>query len=119
MILVVDHDPEVLENARRILNRDRQVLLASSAEQAYGLIEQLGFSVVLIDLDLPGAYALIQKLHDAHPELLIIAVSGAARASIESIKKFGVVELLRKPIRPEWKPVVERVRAMKFDRPAT
>lgn len=35
MILVVDHDPEVLEKAREFLNRDRQVFLASTAEQAF------------------------------------------------------------------------------------
>ncbi len=82
MILVVDHDPEVLERAREILNRDRQVFLASTSEQAFEMVERLGFSVVLVDLDMPGdGYALIQKLHDANPELLIIAISGALNAS--------------------------------------
>jgi len=68
MILVVDHDPEVLDRAREVLNRDRQVFLASTSEQAFEMVERLGFSVVLVDLDMPGdGYALIQKLHDANP----------------------------------------------------
>lgn len=113
MILVVDHDPEVLEKASRILNRDRQVFLASTAAQAFEMVERLGFSVVLVDLDLPGdAYEFMQKLHDANPELLIIAISGAVRASIlDATEQLGVVEVLKKPITAEWKPVVERVRA--------
>ena len=113
MILVVDHDPEVLERAAQILNRDRQVFLASTGEQAFEMVQRLGFSVVLVDLDLPGdAYALIQKLHDANPDLLIIATAGAMRASVlKATKEFGIVEVLTKPITPEWKPVVERIRA--------
>jgi CheY-like chemotaxis protein len=113
MILVVDHDPEVLEKAQEILNRDRQVFLASTAIQAFEMVQRLGFSVVLVDLDLPGdGYALIQKLHDANPDLLIIAIAGALKSSVlEATKELGVVEVLKKPITREWKPVVERVRA--------
>ena len=69
MILVVDHDPEVLEMAAKILNRDRQVFLATTAKQAFEILTRLdGFSVVLVDLDLPGdPYTLIRKLHDFNP----------------------------------------------------
>jgi hypothetical protein len=35
VILVVDQDPEILEQASRILNRDRQVFLASNGEKAF------------------------------------------------------------------------------------
>ena len=34
VILVVDHEPEVLEKAQEILNRDRQVFLASKVSRA-------------------------------------------------------------------------------------
>jgi CheY-like chemotaxis protein len=113
MILVVDHDPEVLETASKVLNRDRQVFLSSTATQAFEMVQRLGFSVVLVDLDLPGdGYALIQRLHDTNPDLLIIAISGAMKASVlEATKGIGVVEVLKKPITDGWKPVVERVRA--------
>src|SRR6266480_4211499 len=102
MILVVDHDPEALEKARETLNCDRQVFLASTAEQAFEMVQRLGFSVVLVDLALPGGgFALIQKLHDAHPDLLIIAIAGAMKTSVlEATKEFGVVEVLNKPITP-------------------
>jgi len=117
MILVVDHDAGVLEQARQILNRDRQVFLASTATQALEMVERLGFSVVLVDLDLPGdAFGLIKRMHDAHPGILIVAIGGAVRASIDgAAKELGVVEVLRKPITPAWKPVVERVRAKYYE----
>src|ERR1700694_3362720 len=98
MILVVDHDPEVLEKAQEILNRDRQVFLASTAKQAFEMVQRLGFSVVLVDLDLPGdGYALIQKLHDANPDLLIIGVRGAVIASVrKATDDLGIIEYLQK-----------------------
>jgi DNA-binding NtrC family response regulator len=113
MILVVEHDPEVLEEARRILNRDRQVFLASTAAQAMEMVQRLGFSVVLVDLELPGdGYALIKKLHDQNPALMIIGVKGALKASMQKdTEKLPVVEFLQKPITPTWKSVVERIRA--------
>jgi len=114
MVLVVDHDPEALEKAREKLNRDRQVFLALNAKEVFALVQRLGFSVVLVDLDLPGdAYKLIQQLNDANPQRLIVAIAGAVKASVpEATKELGVVEVLKKPITPEWKPVVERIRAM-------
>lgn len=113
MILVVDRDPETLQQASRILNRDRQVFLASSAEQAFDMVQRLGFSVALVDFGLPGdPYDLIRKMHDANPDLLIIAINGALKASVlEATKGLGVVEVLKKPITPEWKPIVEQIRA--------
>jgi len=113
MILVVDDDDAFLEQAQEILNRTRQVFLASDADRALELARELGFSVALIDLDLPGedGFALIRKLRDIVPELSIIAVSSALHnLTLEDARKLGAVEVLKKPITPEWKPVVERVR---------
>jgi CheY-like chemotaxis protein len=113
MILVVNDDPTFLEKAREILNRDRRVFLASPATQAYELARTLGFSVALVDLDLPGdGLELIRKIHGTIPDLPIIAISSAfQRNELEGTEEDGVVEVLRKPITPEWKPVVERIRA--------
>lgn len=113
MILVVDDDPIFLEKAREVLNRDRQVFLASNAAQAYELARTLGFSVALVDLDLPGdGLELIRKIHGTIPDLPIIAISSAFRVSeLEGAGDVGVVEVLRKPVTSEWKPIVERIRA--------
>jgi two-component system C4-dicarboxylate transport response regulator DctD len=115
MILVVDHDPEVLDQAREVLNHDRHVLAVSNAEQALAMVRRLTFSVVLVDLELPDdAFALIRNLHEADPDLPVIAVIAAVKAAIPvTTKTAGVVEFLPKPISPTWKPAVERVRASK------
>ncbi len=112
MILVVDDDEAFLDQAQEILNRTRQVFLVSNADRALELTQALGFSVALIDLDLPeDGFALIRKLRSTVPELSIIAVSSALHSlTLEDARKLGVVEVLKKPITPEWKPVVERVR---------
>ncbi|HLJ49111.1 MAG TPA: response regulator [Bryobacteraceae bacterium] len=115
MILVVDNDSSFLELASKTLNRDRQVLLASNAEQAFELAKQVGLSVVLIDLDMKGkaGLLLIQQLRETLPDLAIIAISTTLNNStlLEEAQKLGIAEILQKPITPEWKPVVERVRA--------
>lgn len=113
MILVVDDDEAFLEQAQEILNRTRQVFLASDTKRALELAGGLGFSVALIDLDLPGedGFALIRKLRETVPDLSIIVISSALHSlTLEDAKKLGAVEVLKKPITPEWKPVVERIR---------
>ena len=115
MILVVNSDPVFLERAREILNRDRRVLLASNATRAYELARTLGFSVALVDLDLPGdGLELVRKIHENVPDLPIIAISSAFELDeLQGAEDFGVVEVLRKPITPAWKSVVERIRALR------
>ena len=114
MILVVDHDPEVLDQAQKILNHDRQVFLASTVKEALEMTNEVEFSVVLVDLDMPDAHALIQRLHDTKPDVLIIADSAVQAAVEEATKQTGVVAVLRKPVTPTWKPVVERIRARRL-----
>lgn len=116
MILVVDDDPTFLEKAQKILNRTRQVFLASTAQKAFTLAQDLGFSVVLVDLDLKGedGIALIRRIREHVPGLPIIAIAeNLQQAAIDLAKELGVAEVLTKPITPEWKPIVERVRALR------
>jgi DNA-binding response OmpR family regulator len=114
MILVVDADPNFLEKAREILNRDRQVFLATDAKRAFKLAADLGFSVALVDLDLgrENGLELIRQMRECFPDLPVIAISsGLTRDARESAKGMGAVEVLEKPITQAWKPVVERVRS--------
>ncbi|HTA42661.1 MAG TPA: response regulator [Bryobacteraceae bacterium] len=109
MILLVDHDPEILDRAREILNHERHVLAVSSAEQALVMVRRLDFSVVLVDLELPDdPLYLIRELHATNPELPIIGTTAAVHPEATWT---GVVEVLRKPISQGWKAVIDRVRA--------
>jgi CheY-like chemotaxis protein len=54
-LLVVDDEPLVLRSVQRILGRSCTVLLAASAEEALGLLEDGGpVDAVFTDLSLPG-----------------------------------------------------------------
>src|SRR6187399_1975596 len=83
MILIVDDDPNFLETAREALGRDNQVFPASDPAQTYKLAENLGFAVVLVDLELGGAngFDLIEKMHESFPHLPVIAISGVTSLS--------------------------------------
>lgn len=86
---------------------------ASDADRAFELAQELGFSVALVDLDLPGkdGFQLIRKLRDTVPALSITAISSAWHTrTLEDARKLGAAEVLKRPITPEWKPVVERIR---------
>jgi len=114
MILIVDNDPAVLDKALQILNRERQVFLAPDATQALELVGNLGFSVALVDLDLPGGagFDLIKTLRRRVPDLQIIAITSAIYTlNPDDAEKLGVAAVLKKPITADWKPVVERIRA--------
>ena len=118
MILIADGDAAFLDKARSILNRERQVLLASTADKAYDLAKGLGVAVALVNLDLPGnGLALIDRLHRIDPDLPIIAISSSFDAdAMANAKHIGVVQVLEKPITPAWKPIVEALRAKRGHR---
>jgi CheY-like chemotaxis protein len=111
LILLVDDDPVFLEAAEPILNRDHHLFLALSAGQALNLIRAVGFSVALVDVDLPGGgLALIRQIHATCPETGVIAIGSAReRLPAEAAKSAGAVEVLCKPATPEWQTVVDRV----------
>jgi CheY-like chemotaxis protein len=114
MILVVDDDPDFLESVGGALEPNRGVFLAHDATHAMELIASLqGFSVALVDLDLPGTdgFALIRNLHETHPELPTIAIGDVVREDVlQSARKIGAAAVLRKPVTREWKSVVDRIR---------
>jgi CheY-like chemotaxis protein len=116
MLLLIDDDPQFLEEAEELLNTGRGVFLAGNATQAKELVGMVGstFSLMMVDLDLPGqdGFSLIREMRQSFPELPIIAISGVLQKNVlESATAFGAAETLQKPITPEWKVAMARVRA--------
>ncbi len=113
MILLVDDDASLLEEAESVLNRDGHVLFARDAAQARSLMKSIKFSLALVDLNLPdcNGFELIGEMHEARPELPILAFSGVySRTVLESAKAFGAVDVLTKPPTPEWAAAVAKHR---------
>src|SRR3954468_108022 len=115
MLLIVDDDPTFLEQAEAMLNSGRGVFFARNAQHAKSLMETVGagFSLVMIDLDLPGqdGFSLIREMHRNFPDLPVIAISGVCQQHVlQSAKLLGPADALQKPITSEWKAAIHRVR---------
>jgi CheY-like chemotaxis protein len=116
MLLIVDNDPQFLQEAEQRLESPRGVFFARNAVHAKELMGSVGgvFSAVLVDLDLPGqdGFSLIREMHLSFPDLPLIAISGVFQPDVlESAKLVGAADTLPKPISPEWNAAIERLRA--------
>ena len=107
MLLIVDHDPQLLEAAARLVGPN-EVWFAGSIEHARSLIACVGgsLSLALVDLELPDGEgpAFIRDLRESFPDLPVIAVSGT------SARIVGEVDVLRKPVTSEWRATIARAR---------
>ncbi len=123
MILVVDDDPEFLEQVETALACDEPVFVAQDGESALELMKTVGdgLSVALVDLNLPtvDGFSLIVAMRKDFPDLPIIAISGVAKGPVlESAKAVGAKASLSKPITREWTNTIERVRKRQNTSPA-
>jgi DNA-binding NtrC family response regulator len=116
MLLIVDNDPQFLQEAEESLHNPKGVFFARDAVQAKELMGSVGavFSAVLVDLDMPGqdGFSLIREMHQSYPKLPLIAISGVFHPDVlESAKLVGAADTLPKPISAEWNAVIDRVRS--------
>jgi DNA-binding NtrC family response regulator len=84
-ILIVDDEPDMLDNCARILTRlGYECLKAENAQAALGIFERQRPDLVLTDLKMPemDGMALMTRLHETDPDLPVVMITGFA--SIES-----------------------------------
>ncbi len=84
-VLVVDDEPDMVENCARILKRaGHQCLTATDPHQALGLVESERPGLLLTDLKMPGmdGMELLRRAHAVDPALPVILIT--AFATIES-----------------------------------
>jgi DNA-binding NtrC family response regulator len=114
MILLVDDDPQFLDEAFAALPATARVYMAGDAQHATNVLRQVGgrLSIALVDLDLPGTsgFDLIREMQQMDSTLPLIAISGVlADSALESARVFGACETLRKPVTPAWNAIIERL----------
>jgi len=101
----VDDEPIVRESIRDWL-RDAgyQVTTAESGEEALELIEKQDFSVVVLDIRLPGKTGIkvLKEIKVLKPQIksIIITAYPSAELAAEAMK-LGAVDYLIKPIAPD------------------
>jgi DNA-binding NtrC family response regulator len=104
-LLIVDDEPEMVENSARLLAlAGHQCLTTTAAHEALALVESKRPDVLLIDLKMPDieGLELLRRAHQIDPDLPVIVIT--AFASIESAVgavKEGAFDYLPKPFTGE------------------
>ncbi len=104
-ILVVDDEVAVNNNIRKILAKNGyQVDQAVTREEAMECIDTKEYSLVLLDLRIPGVKGLelLEAIGDRNPQAKVIIITGYA--SIETAveaARMGAVDYLPKPFTPD------------------
>lgn len=100
-ILLVDDEPGILQALRIILTADEyEVETAWSSKEAWGILNQNGFDLVVTDFNMTGMKGdeLAQLIKERWPETAVVILSGSAeilRASGRALP--GVDALMSKP----------------------
>jgi len=104
-ILVVDDENIVLESCRRVLEAEGfDVVLVSSAEDALKAIENLSFSLVLVDLKMPkrDGQFLIGQIKKMPVHIPIIVMTGYSTLNtIKEVSHMGIEQFIAKPFTPD------------------
>jgi DNA-binding NtrC family response regulator len=90
-ILVVDDEPDMVENCTRILRRaGYRVVSTTDSERALALVESEHPDVLLTDLKMPGldGMELMRRAHDIDPTLPVIMITafGSIESAVAAIK---------------------------------
>lgn len=101
-ILIVDDDPSVATAFERFLKHEGHACtIASNAEEAVRLVEELDPDLVMMDIRMPGVDGLqaLQQLRSRHPQLHVVMMTayGTSQTSIDAIRG-GAFEYLTKPL---------------------
>ena len=112
-VLVVDDQPELATAARRLLERDFEILTATGAEEALvAFAARDDIDVVLTDVCMPkvGGVDLAARLRKLKPSIAIVYMTGYSDdEAISREVEAGTARLIRKPFeRATLKREIER-----------
>jgi diguanylate cyclase (GGDEF)-like protein/PAS domain S-box-containing protein len=104
-ILIVDDQPKLLSSLQALLKiNGYQVELALGGAEALGKLKAQSFSLLLLDLQMPGlsGHQVQQQICEQGIDVEIVVVSGDSsfRAIKEALRK-GAYDFIRKPYSPE------------------
>lgn len=117
-ILIVDDEAEFTRAlAERIENRGLEVAAVDSGERALEAVQDEDFSLIILDLSMPGMGGLetLKRLREKRPELQIVVLTG--RATVEKgveAMKLGALDFLEKPA--DIKKIMEKFEIAKGKR---
>lgn len=104
-ILIVDDEPIVRESIRDWLkDAGYQVATAETGEEALALVAKQDFSVIIMDIRLPGktGIAVLKEIKEVKPEIKSVIITAYPTVEFATeAKKLGVVDFLIKPVAPD------------------
>jgi DNA-binding response OmpR family regulator len=104
-VLIVDDEENIRFTLSQALARlPADVETASGGDEALAKVQQRPFSLILLDLRMPGMDGMdvLRRLAELRPEIpvLIITAHGTINSAVEAMK-LGAVDFLQKPFTPE------------------
>jgi DNA-binding NtrC family response regulator len=101
-ILIVDDEPDVVENWARVLGRDGyQCVRTTDGERALGLLESERPDVVLTDLRMPrvDGMAVLARARELDPDAVVVVITGhgTVEAAVDAMRA-GATDFLLKPL---------------------
>ena len=104
-ILVVDDEPIVRESIRDWLkDAGYQVATAETGEEAQEMIEKQDFSVMIMDVRLPGKTGIkvLREVKALKPQIKSIVITAYPTVELaDEAMKLGAVDYLIKPVAPD------------------
>lgn len=100
-ILCVDDEPGVLRALKWVFEKDYDVTIAASSQEALEIIQQKDFEVVISDQRMPGIMGveLLEKMRLIKPKTIRILLTGYSDmgAMLDSINKGEIFRFIKKP----------------------
>jgi DNA-binding NtrC family response regulator len=104
-ILIVDDEPIVRESISDWLkDAGYQVATAESGEEAIALVKKQDFSIMVLDVRLPGktGITVLKEIKALKPQIKSIVITAYPSTELaDEARKLGAVDYLIKPIAPD------------------
>ncbi len=104
-ILIVDDEPFICENLKRILEEEGyHTVVAQAGKRAMECLLEEAIDLVFLDLNLPDISGLevLKQIKELDPELLVIVITGYAsvESAVEALK-LGAYDYIKKPFKAD------------------
>jgi two-component system, OmpR family, phosphate regulon sensor histidine kinase PhoR len=111
-LLIVDDEKVIREGIQRLLAREaHRLTLVENGAQAWQLLQQETYDLVLLDLMMPemNGLELLERLQEKDPERMVIIITGQATVelAVEAMKR-GAYDIVTKPFTPDQLRLVVR-----------
>ncbi|MBN1937758.1 MAG: response regulator transcription factor [Anaerolineae bacterium] len=119
-ILIVDDESTLRTTmAELLIADDREIIVASSGEEAMAYLEDGPFDLLIVDLVMPGIDGLqvMDMAHKLSPQakLIMLTAYGTLDSSVQAMRR-GAVDFLRKPASaPEIEAAVDRALQKRYE----